>query len=159
MTERSVTHATWTVERTYSASATRVFAAFAEKEQKARWFGGEDDASWEQVHWDLDFRVGGRERNEGRMKDGSAYTLESVYRDIVPDERIVYSYDMSFGGERISVSLSTIQLEPVDAGTRLTYTEQGAYLDGLDTPEQREEGTAQLLDALGASLDGAPANA
>ena len=96
MTERSVTHATWTVERTYSASATRVFAAFAEKEQKARWFGGEDDASWEQVHWDLDFRVGGRERNEGRMKDGSAYTLESVYRDIVPDERIVYSYDMSF---------------------------------------------------------------
>ena len=47
----------------------------------------------------------------------------------------------------------------MDAGTRLTYTEQGAYLDGLDTPEQREEGTAQLLDALGASLDGAPANA
>jgi len=36
MTERSVTHATWAIERTYSASPARVFAAFAEKEQKAR---------------------------------------------------------------------------------------------------------------------------
>ena len=152
MTERSVTHATWAIERTYSASPARVFAAFAEKEQKARWFGGEDDSSWEQLRWELDFRVGGRELNEGRMKDGAAYTLESVYQDIVPDARIVYSYDMRFGGERISVSLSTIQLESVDAGTKLTYTEQGAYLDGLDTPEQRQQGTGGLFDALGEEL-------
>ena len=37
-------------------------------------------------------------------------------------------------------------------GTRLVYTEQAAYLDGADTPEQRQAGTEQLLDALGESL-------
>ncbi len=150
MPERSVTHATIVVERTYDASPARVFKAFADKDAKSKWFGGGDE-----IRWDLDFRVGGREVNVGRMDGGAVFTLEALYQDIVPDERIVYSYDMKMNDERISVSLATVQIEPVDGGTRLTYTEQGAYLDGLDTPEQREHGTGELLDALGKSLEGA----
>lgn len=150
MTDRSVTHSTWTLERTYDAKPARVFAAFADKEAKSRWFGGGDE-----LQWDLDFRVGGHEVNIGRMDSGTVFALEAIYQDIVPDERIVYSYDMKMNDERISVSLATIQLEAVDGGTRLTFTEQGAYLDGLDTPEAREHGTGELLDALGKSLQGA----
>jgi len=71
----------------------------------------------------------------------------------VPDRRIVYAYDMHLGDTRISVSLGTVQIEPADSGTRLTYTEQGAFLDGLDTPEAREHGTRELLDALGTMLE------
>jgi hypothetical protein len=59
---------------------------------------------------------------------------------------------MHAGGSRISVSLGTVEFEPDGAGTRLTYTEQGAYLDGLDTPEQRQQGTGGLFDALGEEL-------
>ena len=33
-------------------------------------------------------------------------------------------------------------------GTALTYTEQGAYLDGIDQPELRREGTMEMLDNL-----------
>jgi uncharacterized protein YndB with AHSA1/START domain len=54
--ERSVTHATFAVERTYDASPARVFAAWAEPERKARWFGNPDDGVAE---FELDFRVGG----------------------------------------------------------------------------------------------------
>ena len=154
MTDRSVTHSTWKLERTYDAKPARVFAAFADKEAKARWFGGGDE-----LQWDFDFRVGGREVNVGRAESGMVFALEAVYQDIVPDERIVYSYDMKMNDERISVSLSTIQLEAQEGGTRLTYTEQGAYLDGLDTPEQREHGTGELLDALGKSVQGAATSA
>lgn len=75
------------------------------------------------------------------------------------DERIVYTYDMHLDDQRISVSLATVQLEPAGAGTRLTFTEQGAYLDGFDTIDVREEGAGQLLDALGAELRRASANA
>jgi len=71
----------------------------------------------------------------------------------VPDQRIVYAYDMYLGDTRISVSLGTVQIEPADTGTRLVYTEQGAFLDGLDTPDAREHGTRELLDALGAVLE------
>ena len=45
---------------------------------------------------------------------------------------------MKIDGARISVSLATVTIEPADGGAELTYTEQGAHLDGLDTPAQRE---------------------
>jgi uncharacterized protein YndB with AHSA1/START domain len=148
MTERSVTHSTFVVERTYDASPARVFAAWAEPERKARWFGDPEQGVSE---FELDFRVGGREFNRGTV-EGQAYTYEARYQDIVPDERIVYAYDMHTDGQRISVSLGTVQLKPDGDGTRLTYTEQGAYLDGLDTPEQRQQGTGGLFDALAEEL-------
>ena len=46
----------------------------------------------------------------------------------------------------------TIELEPVPDGTRLVLTEQGAFLDGLDTNEQRQEGATDMLDQLGEYL-------
>jgi uncharacterized protein YndB with AHSA1/START domain len=147
--ERSVTHATFAVERSYDASPARVFAAWAEPERKARWFGNPEGGGGE---YELDFRVGGREFNRGKV-EGQEYTFEACYQDIVPDVRIVYAYDMHFEGRRISVSLGTVELEPQGEGTRLTYTEQGAYLDGLDSPDQRESGTGALLDALAAELE------
>ena len=59
---------------------------------------------------------------------------------------------MWLNDQHMSTSLTTIVLEPTGTGTRLTYTEQGVHFDGLDSPEGREEGTAGLLDALGAYL-------
>jgi hypothetical protein len=54
----------------------------------------------------------------------------------------------------ISTSLTTIAVTPEGDGTLLTYTEQGVHLDGLDSAEGREEGTAGLLDTLGSFLTG-----
>jgi hypothetical protein len=50
------------------------------------------------------------------------------------------------------VSLATLQLTADGAGTTLSVTEQGAFLDGYDDAGSREHGTGMLLDALGASL-------
>jgi uncharacterized protein YndB with AHSA1/START domain len=150
MTQRSVTHATFTIERVYEASPARVFAAFAQADAKARWFGGPPGAV--QLDHAFDFRVGGRERNVNRMPDGLVIAFESLYQDIVPDERIVFSYAMAFNDARISVSLTTVELRPEGAKTRLMFTEQGVFLDGYDDAGRREQGTHHLLDALGASL-------
>jgi len=147
MSDRSVTHATFVVERTYPADRGRVFKAWADPRAKALWFGGPDGD--EQL--DLDFRVGGKETSRGTV-NGSEFRYEATYHDIVGDERIVYAYDMYMDGTRISVSLGTVELSADGGGTRLVYTEKGAYLDGHDTPAQRQEGTEQLLEALGESL-------
>jgi uncharacterized protein YndB with AHSA1/START domain len=149
VSERSVTHETFAVERTYPAPPSRVFAAWSDPEAKARWFGDPESGVEE---FELDFRVGGREFNRG-VVEGNVYTYEARYQDIVPDERFVYAYDMHMGDQRISVSLGTVELKSNGGGTRLIYTEQGAFLDGLDSADQRKSGTGQLLDALAKYLE------
>jgi len=99
----------------------------------------------------MDFREGGRESNSGTFH-GTVHRFEATYYDIVPDERIVYAYEMYLNDERISVSLATLEFTAEANGTRLTLTENGVFLDGLDTVESRRQGTEQLLDALAASL-------
>ena len=67
---------------------------------------------------------------------------------------MVFAYDMWVDDRHISTSLTTIAVEPDAGGTRVTYTEQGVHLDGLDTVEGREEGTREILDNLGSFLAG-----
>ena len=55
-------------------------------------------------------------------------------------------------GIRISVSLATAEVQPEGDGTRLVYTEQGAFFDGHEAPGLREHGMGSLLDLLGESL-------
>jgi uncharacterized protein YndB with AHSA1/START domain len=150
MSKRSVTHATFVLERVYPVAPARVFNAFADPKAKAKWFAGPPD--WDQGKVALDFRVGGTEVNEGGPKGGPWSIFNALYQDIVPNERIVYTYEMTLDGKRISVSVASIELRPEGSGTRLVLTEQGAYLDGWDHPDQREAGTKGLLDALGAAL-------
>ena len=76
-----------------------------------------------------------------------------MYQDIIPDQRIVSTYEMLMADTRISVSLATVELTSAGSGTRLVYTEQGAFLDGHDTPAEREHGTRELLEALGAVVE------
>ena len=104
MPERSVTHATIVVERTYDAAPARVFAAWADPAVKVRWFAGPDD--WEPGDYELDFQVGGRERIRGGPPGGPVHIYDAIYRDIVPDQRIILTYDMSLDETRISVSLA-----------------------------------------------------
>jgi uncharacterized protein YndB with AHSA1/START domain len=151
MTERSVNHVTFAIERSYPAQPARVFAAWADVQAKEIWMDDPDFKSDGSVS-ELDFRIGGHERFGGLTPEGATYRYDAVYYDIVPDHRIVYAYEMYMGDDRMSVSMATVEMVPDQAGTKLTYTEQGAFLDGIDKPEAREEGTAWMLDNLGKYL-------
>src|ERR1019366_1400370 len=178
--DRYVTHATFSLERSYPVPAARVFAAWADPAAKARWFAPGPDSGHQ-----LDFRVGGREVNHGGPESGPVLSFESFYHDIVPDERIVYSSTLSAGNDVVKVSVTTVDHSPLTAttvelspvelstvdlstgqggtgqgatgqgGTRLVLTEQGTFLDGREEPDWRERGTAAWLDALGAELSAA----
>jgi uncharacterized protein YndB with AHSA1/START domain len=150
MTERSVIHATFTVDRTYDASPARVFKAFADPEAKRRWFV--EGEGWEIESYEPEFRVGGLEKSRFRFQGGELIGNDTIYQDIVPDERIVTTYSMTIGGRVMSVSLATIEFKSAGKGARLVYTEQGAYLDGLTGPGEREIGCAELLETLDKEL-------
>jgi uncharacterized protein YndB with AHSA1/START domain len=152
MTLSSVAHETFVVERIYPVPVSRVFEAWAEPALKARWFAGSADALG--AGYNLDFRVGGREVNRGGPPGGPVYTYDSEFRDIVPEHRIVYTYEMHADEARISVSVATVEFRHLDATTQLILTEQGVFLDGHDTASQREEGARSLLDSLSGLFHG-----
>jgi uncharacterized protein YndB with AHSA1/START domain len=148
---RSVVHATFHLERTYDAPVARVWKALTDETAKQRWFSG-TPGSWELLERHMDVRVGGRERLKGRWEGGVVSTFDATYHDVVPNQRLIYSYEMHMDDRKISVSLATMQLKAAGGKTTLKVTEQGAFLDGYDDAGSREHGTGLLLDALGASL-------
>jgi uncharacterized protein YndB with AHSA1/START domain len=151
MTPRSTVHDSFSIDRHFDAKPARVFQAFADPAAKSLWFAGPPDAKQEDVSFD--FREGGRETMVTVMPDGNRFGFYATYTDIVPDERIVYTYEMTMGGERISVSVAIVEVRAgASDGTDLRITEHGVYLDGLDQPEFRKQGSEQLLAALGESL-------
>jgi uncharacterized protein YndB with AHSA1/START domain len=151
MTTRSTMHATFVIEREYPHPPAKVFAAYANPKHKAKWFVGPDD--WEKSDHKLDFRVGGKESVSGGPPGGAVHYYKGTIWDIVENERIVVGYEMHLDKTRISVSLGTTELTPSAKGTRLIYTEQGAYLDGYDDAGARERGTQELLAQLESFLN------
>ena len=152
--ERSQTHATFVIERSYPVPVSAVWHALSNNEARDQWFGGgpEFDVQ-EKSH---DFRVGGHGVEAGQWRGGPSSRFLSTYTDIVNQQRMIFTYDMWVDERHMSTSLTTIVVEPNEDGTRLTYTEQGVHLDGLDTVDGREEGTRGLLDKLGSFLEKTP---
>lgn len=147
MTEHSVAHADFTLERRYRASVADTFAAWSDADAKARWFAGPD------ARHSLDFRAGGVETVDTALADGRRVVFESTYRDIRPQARIVYSSTLSTEGVLATVSITTVEFASDGSGTLLVLTEQDTYLDGQELPDWRRAGTETWLDALGSDLD------
>jgi uncharacterized protein YndB with AHSA1/START domain len=142
-----VTFDTFIVERTLDATPNRVFEALSKPEVKAKWFVG--PPSWKPGERRMDFRVGGKEHVSGTHAGGMTSIFDAVYLDIVPNERVVYVYEMTVNGAKVSTSLATFEIVPDGAKTKLVLTEQGAYFgEGQAAP--RLEGTQDLMDRLAA---------
>jgi uncharacterized protein YndB with AHSA1/START domain len=153
MTERSAQHGSFTIERNFASAPAKVFAAFATQAGKSQWFYG--PPGWKELERVFDFRVGGRERLKGQFPNNGRVTdFDCLFHEIVPNERIIYSYGMHLDDNRISVSLATIQFKQAGRGTRLIVTEQGVFLDGYDDAGSREQGTRGLVEKLAAAVDG-----
>lgn len=142
-----IEHTVFTIERKLSTTPRHAFRFWSEAALKDQWNSCHPD--WTVIEDTFDFRVGGSDRKHWQTKEGEDQTFASYYLDIVSGQRIIYAYEMSFAGVRLSASLVTILLTPSGDKTRLVYTEQVAILDGgADTRQQRVLGTEQGIDRL-----------
>jgi len=154
----TTTHATFVVERRYEAAPKRVFAAWADPKAKRAWFA--EGEGWDIRSYELDFREGGRETSRFRFEKGQEVFGEdtmmgndTLFNEIVPNERIVFTYSMDRNGARFSVSLASAEFKPDGRGTRLIFSEHGAYFDGADGVKMREAGWSELLGSLAIHLN------
>lgn len=150
----SVTHATFCLERVYDARPARVFHAFTDKEARSRWF-------YQVGAWTLHRHSGGAlgvgEAESSAFSPPGAdvvVTNDSVYMNVIENERLVFAYHMTVAGKPISASLATAEFRAEGEGTRVIYTEQGAFFDDPGQIPGREEGTREMLEALAAELRG-----
>ncbi len=151
-------HATFVIERSYNASPQRVFAAWSDPQSKRAWFA--EGEGWDIKSYELDFREGGVEKSRFHVKGGSnpfppetTFGNETVFSEIVENERIIFTYSMDRDGFRFSISLASVEVHPTDKGSRLIFTEHGAFFDGADGIKMREQGWQELLTKLGAFLE------
>jgi len=154
MSEQSVVHSTFVIERSYPQPPERVFGAFAQPARKRRWYAEGDHEIQE---FEMEFRVGGTERFRYRFKEGhpiagSEIVNESGYQDIVPEKRIVMTGKMSLNGKPISITVVTLEFLSSGTGTGLVLTNQGAFIDFPGGPAMIEQGWRALLDRLGKEL-------
>lgn len=148
-------HGSFSLERIFPAPPAQVFHALTNLEAKSRWFSGPPGAVPRERS--LDVRPGGREVAEMRWADGTISRFDAVYFDVIQDARLIYAYEMHIDGEKISVSLATVELRPDGDGTKLSIAEQGCFINGYEDNGSREHGTGYLLGRLGTALGEAPA--
>ena len=154
---RSIKHSSFHIERTLNYDPAAIFRAWTDPQRE----GALVQRAARQVDCEvreMDVRVGGRERVIGKFADGSESRFEALYFDVVPERRIVYTYDMYWQGKKISVSLASVEFVALGKengkGTKLIVTEQHAFLDGYEDGGSRERGTLALIDNLGVALAG-----
>lgn len=145
----SVEHRTLRVEREYPHPLPRVFAAWADAEVKRQWFDLTQRAGDE---WRSEFRVGGIEHYGSAPGVRPRISYDARYCDIVADERIIATTEVTVDGRRTSVTLNTAEFDVSADRTRLRITEQAAFLDGLEDEDSRIGGINAQLDRLGAWL-------
>ena len=154
------THASFVIERRYEAPPQRVYAAWSDPAAKRQWFV--EGEGWEIQSYELDFREGGVEKSKFRHLKGeeifgekTIFGNETVFNEIAPNERIIFTYSMDRNGVRFSVSLASVELNALGTGTRMIFTEHATFFEGGDGAQMREAGWRELLDKLDQYLKGA----
>jgi uncharacterized protein YndB with AHSA1/START domain len=136
--------------RVFDAPRELVFEAHSSCEHMSNWWG---PRGYEFGSCEMDFRPGGAWRIVHRGPDGEEYGFRGEYREIVPPERIVWTFE--FEGMPGHVSVETLTLEEHDGKTTLTGTSV------FDTVEDRdgmlesgmESGAAETMDRLDEYLE------
>jgi uncharacterized protein YndB with AHSA1/START domain len=131
-----------TIKRRFNAPPANVFAAWTDPEKVKRWMGpGEVQV----LSVDSDARTGGRYRWVMQAPSGEIHDVSGVYREVVPNEKLVFTWAWKTTPER--ESLVTLTFKPDNGGTLMTLThEQFFDEDARDRHNQGWTGAMEKLD-------------
>ena len=112
-----------TLSRRLNAAPEQVYAAWTEPKQLIRWFGPENINAI--THAETDVRVGGRFRVIMEDDKGEIHNVSGVYREVVANERLKFTWSWITTPERESVV--TVTFAPSAGGTLLTLLHEQLF--------------------------------
>jgi uncharacterized protein YndB with AHSA1/START domain len=118
-----VTRPSLTLKRRLNAPPANVYAAWTNPQKIIRWFG-RPDAKPDSFQAEIDARIGGRFRISFSTDD-EYYEVGGIYREVVPNQKLVFSWAWHSTPER--ESLVTVSLKPDGDGTLLTLTHEQLF--------------------------------
>jgi uncharacterized protein YndB with AHSA1/START domain len=130
-----------TFVRRIKAPPAKVWAAITQPNLMLQWWGPDAGPTLSVV---ADVRPGGRFSVVFRLLDGEEHNPTGMYREVVPETKLVFTWDLPGAAE--PESLVTFLLKPIDGGTELTLIHE--HLPDEDARESHEQGWAGLLDKL-----------
>jgi uncharacterized protein YndB with AHSA1/START domain len=130
-----------TIVRRIKAPPARVWAAITRPEQMLQWWGPDAGPT---LKAEADVRPGGRFSVVFRLLDGSEHNPTGVYQEVVPEKKLVFTWE--FAGSPEPDSLVTFHLAPFEGGTELTLLHE--RLPDEEARQSHEAGWSGLLDKL-----------
>lgn len=131
--------------RVFDAPRDLVFEAHSSCEHMSNWWG---PRKYEVASCEIDFRAGGAWRIVQRGPDGDEHGFHGDFREVVPPERIVWTFE--YEGMPGHVSVQTLTLDEQDGKTTLTTTSVFDTVEDRDGMLQSgmESGAAESMDRL-----------
>jgi len=132
-----------TLKRRLAAPPEKVYAAWTDPAQLTQWFGPAQTVAGS-VSAEMDVKVGGRFRASFRTDDGEYHEVGGRYREVVPNERLVFTWAWHTTPER--ESLVSVSIKPDGDGSMLTLTHEQFFDEAARDGHKR--GWAGTLDKL-----------
>ncbi len=130
-----------TLKRRLRALPAQVYSAWTEPEKLKRWFCPGDT---QLTLAEFDTRKGGRYRIVARSPDGEEHDVSGVFREVVPNEKLVYTWAWRSTPER--QSLVTVEFRSEGTGTLLTLTHEDFFDEAAR--DRHRGGWTSILDKL-----------
>ena len=110
-----------TLHRTFNAPRTKVFNAWKDPELLKQWLGGQQQ---QQLHAEVDFRVGGHYRVEVQSPTGNVFYVTGMYQEIDEPQRIVFTWAFDNAPRDIEATLVTVTFSEAAGKTDVTLTHE-----------------------------------
>ena len=130
-----------TLKRRLNAKPEKVYAAWTDPKKIVKWFG--PDAG-QVEHAKTDVRTGGHYAVIFHTEDGEQHHVSGVYRDVIPNEKLVFTWAWRTMPER--ESLVTILIKPDGDGSLLTLIHEQFFDE--EARDRHQRGWAGCLNKL-----------
>ncbi len=129
--------------RTFDASPGEVYRAWTDPKIIRKWFAPQEMSTpVAEVH----LKVGGKYRIGMKSSDGELYVATGVYRKILPNEKLVFTWRWESESSDVSDTLVTVEFKKSNEHTKLVFTHEKFATE--ESAKDHQEGWGSALSKL-----------